>query len=108
MKSLDEVFSGVNMSKKHSDYFLQTMLYSTIVRNDKKVNPTDVAVSPALLFIQHAGADDYDPILKIANKEIKDIREVYDEFMQGLRDVITEIFNPAVPFSPTHNTRSSS
>ena len=99
--SLDEVFSGVNMSKKHSDYFLQTMLYSTIVRNDKKVNPTDVAVSPALLFIQHAGADDYDPILKIANKEIKDIREVYDEFMQGLREVITEIFNPAVPFSPT-------
>ena len=101
--SIDDVFSGVNMSKKHSDYFLQAMLYSSIVCNDKKLNPTDIAVSPALLFIQHAGAEDYNPILKIANKEIDDIRKVYNEYMQGLREVITEIFNPAVPFSPTND-----
>lgn len=99
--SIDDVFSGVNVKYKHSDYFLQTMFYSSIVRNDKKVNPNDIAVSPALLFIQHAGAEDYDPTLRIGNSPIKDIRDVDDDFTNGLQNVIADIFNPAMPFSPT-------
>ena len=45
--------------KDHSDYYLQTFLYSHIVSLTAGGTP----VSPALLFIQHAAADDYDPTL---------------------------------------------
>ena len=99
--SIGDVFSGVNMSKSHSDYYLQTMLYSSIVRNNAKENPANIAVSPALLFIQHAASAEYDPTLQIAKKNINDIRDVYDEFMQGLQQVVAEIFNASLPFTPT-------
>ncbi|MBO7592244.1 MAG: PD-(D/E)XK nuclease family protein, partial [Bacteroidaceae bacterium] len=101
--SIDDVFSGVNTSKKHSDYYLQTMLYSAIVRTDKKDNPANQAVSPALLFIQHASAEDYDPTLEIARSKINDIQELYDDFMQGLQGVVNEIFTASLPFSPTED-----
>ncbi|MBR4239303.1 MAG: PD-(D/E)XK nuclease family protein [Prevotella sp.] len=101
--SIDDVFSGVNTSKKHSDYYLQTMLYSAIVRTDKKDNPANQAVSPALLFIQHAAADDYDPTLEIGRAKINDIRDLYDDFMQGLQGVVNEIFTASLPFKPTED-----
>ena len=101
--SIDDVFSGVNTSKKHSDYYLQTMLYSAIVRTSEKDNPANQAVSPALLFIQHASAEDYDPTLEIARSKINDIQELYDDFMQGLQGVVNEIFTASLPFSPTED-----
>lgn len=101
--SLDDVFSGVNMGKKHSDYYLQTMLYSSIVQNQAKLNPGNIAVSPALLFIQHTSAEEYDPTLVIGRTKVDDIRDFYDEFIQRLQQVIDEIFNESIPFTPTED-----
>ena len=82
--------------KDHSDYYLQAFIYSHIVRQK-----TSQPVSPALLFIQHAGADDYDPTLKFGREPIRDIAPHADTFLQLLEKKIGEIFDPAIPFSPT-------
>ena len=86
--------------KNHSDYYLQTFLYSIIVEEsltESVVRP----VSPCLLFIQHAGVDDYDPTLFIGKSPVTDIAEVQDEFMERLTTLVTEILSPDQPFLPT-------
>ena len=56
MESVEDIFSPEKIDN-HSDYYLQAFLYSHIVRGMYKNTP----VVPALLFIQHAGTDNYDP-----------------------------------------------
>lgn len=60
-------------------------------------------ISPALLFIQHAGADDYNPILKFGKDYINDVTPYANQFMSLLKQVIGEIFEPDVPFLPTQD-----
>ena len=87
--------------EKHSDYFLQTMLYASIVRNSEKYNANDLPVSPALLFIQRSSSSNYDPTLKFGKDEIKDIKEYEDEFMTYIDNTIADIFDKDKPFKPT-------
>lgn len=84
--------------KEHSDYYLQAFLYSHIVRQK-----TQKAVSPSLLFIQHAGVEKYDPTLCLGKDTIYDIATVSDHFMQLLNNKISEIFHPDIPFQPTED-----
>ena len=84
--------------KEHSDYYLQAFLYSHIVRQK-----TDKTVSPSLLFIQHAGAEKYDPTLCLNKDAIYDIASVSDQFIELLKKTISEIFNPDNAFSPTED-----
>lgn len=96
-----EIFSMPPEQGKHADYFLQTMLYACIIRHDKALNQGNLPVSPALLFIQYTSEDDYDPTLAIGKKPITDIAEYEEEFTERLRAVVSEIFEPDVPFRPT-------
>lgn len=102
--SVDEIFQLPPDTSKHADYYLQTMLYSMIVRSDAQLNPLNLPVSPALLFIQHTKTDDYDPVLKIGKERIADIQEHAEEFKTQLSAVVSRIFNPAEPFRPTADT----
>ena len=65
IKSIEEVFDPKNIASKHSNYFLQAILYSLIVSRSKEWNAANDAVSPALLFIKQAATNDYDPTLCI-------------------------------------------
>ena len=100
LKDVADIFDPANI-EKHSDYYLQAMLYSTIVRRDEHINPAHLPVSPALLFIQRAGVEKYNPILQLDKKEIEDIEKYADEFEQGLRSILEDIFNVSQPFIPT-------
>jgi len=93
---VDAIFAQESL-KDHSDYSLQSFLYSHIVR----LSSGDTPVSPALLFIQHAGTDDYDPTLCLGKEPVIDIASVSERFMELLNGVITEIFDPEVSFVPT-------
>ena len=86
---------------KHTDYYLQAMLYSLIVKHDKKLNPADDAVSPALLFIQQSGGENYDPTLKLGKELIMDAETYKEPFMEGLTQLVSDIFDPELPFCPT-------
>lgn len=99
-KALDEVFNP-SMLNKHTDYYLQSMLYSIIVKHNKDLNPGQEPVSPGLLFIQNAGAEDYDPTLKMGKELISSIDIYEEEFMKQLKVLIARIFDKDQPFRPT-------
>ena len=95
LPDVEAIFSQDQL-KNHNDYYLQTFLYSIIVARQ-----SSMAVAPGLLFIQHAGADDYNPVLKFGKDYIDDVAPYAEQFMSLLTPVINEIFNPAIAFSPT-------
>lgn len=99
-RALDEVFNP-SMLNKHTDYYLQSMLYSIIVKHNKDLNPGQEPVSPGLLFIQNAGAEDYDPTLKMGKELISSIDVYEEEFMKQLKILIANIFDKDQPFQPT-------
>lgn len=102
LSGLEDVFDD-NCITKHSDYYLQTFLYSKIISDSEKVNPGRLAVSPGLLFIQQSSVDNYDPTLCFGKKPVTDIAEYKEEFFRMLKDKIQEIFNLDMAFTPTAN-----
>ena len=96
LANVDAIFQPESLAN-HSDYYLQTFLYACIVRSQHPATP----VSPALLFIQHAGADDYNPILKFGKNYIDDVANDQQRFGELLQQTVDEMFNPALPFTPT-------
>ena len=108
IKDVVEIFEGKATTKNHSDYFLQTFLYSIIVEQSKKLNPQHEEVSPALLFIARASADDYDPTLSIAKEKVTSISKYKDEYLSGLKNVIEEILNPNISFKPKADAKKCS
>lgn len=116
--SVKEIFQPDFVDSKHTVYYLQAFLYAAIIRRGKQakssVNKGDSPVAPALLFIRQAAADDYNPILKVKDEgaegrkrasysTVDDInkKDVYDDFAQGLRGLLHDIFDEERPFMPT-------
>ena len=95
MPDIEAIFDPAQISN-HSDYYLQAFLYSHIVRQHQ----TEV-VSPALLFIQHAAADGYDPTLVIGRDPVTDIAVHSDRFITLLKETTDAIFSPDLRFTPT-------
>lgn len=102
---LEAIFSTQNISARHTDYYLQAFLYSTIVRSSPEWNINRLPVSPALLFIQHASRDDYDPVLSLGKERVEDVEVYRSEFWERLHTLLNEIFNPRIPFTPTPDRR---
>jgi len=95
-RDVDAIFDQSQLAN-HSDYYLQTLLYARIVRQQH-----NEPVAPALLFIQHAAADDYDPILCFGSERIADVATPEgDRFVKLLMEKVEEIFTPDQPFTPT-------
>ena len=97
---VDTIFDPSQLSR-HTDYYLQAILYSLIVAHDKNLNAAQDPVSPGLLFIQQAGAKDYDPTLALGKTPILDAVEYEQEFTEGLEALIAEICDTERPFVPT-------
>lgn len=105
--SVSEIFdTEKGNDKKHKDYYLQAMLYSTIVRHDMNFNPNGISVSPALIFIQKSFTENYDPTLYIGKEKILDIEDYEKEFKDGIQKVLSDIFNKTLPFYPTDNEKT--
>ena len=99
---MDTVFSrnGNTIAQRHTDYALQTLLYSAILLQSRELNPALLPVSPALLFIQHASGKDYTPLLRIGKQQLLLRPDDMQEFHRRLQELLEEILNPAIPFSP--------
>jgi hypothetical protein len=116
VKELGDIFSGKKLAN-HTDYYLQAMLYASIIRSKKdsdgrKVYDADnLPVSPSLLFIQHAG-DKVLP-LKIGKDFITDIEKYeneegdsnIDNFEENIRNTLSEIFDPLIALSATEDIK---
>ena len=104
LADVEAIFDPKNIDK-HSDYYLQTFLYGQIVRQSPTYNPQGLAVSPALLFIQHAGVEAYDPVLCFGKDRIRDVADQGGRFSELLNETISQMFNPDIAFSPTDERR---
>lgn len=106
LDNLDEIFTSEGQ-EKHSDYYLQTFLYGLIVEEEiKKKTGEQVPVSPALLFIQHAAVNDFDPTLKFGKEPITNLGHYRKEFYDNLHSVVDEIFDSSKPFIPTSRSQT--
>ena len=105
IKSIEEVFDPNNIRSKHSNYFLQTILYSLIVSRSKHWNPDNNPVSPALLFIKQAATNDYDPTLCIDKHPISDVTVYEEEFLTKLKETVADMYSPNVAFTPTDDRK---
>ena len=105
IKSIEEVFDPNNIRSKHSNYFLQAILYSLIVSGSKEWNPANDPVSPALLFIKQAATNDYDPTLCIDKHPISDVTVYEEEFLTKLKETVADMYSPNVPFTPTDDRK---
>ncbi|GAB6981827.1 PD-(D/E)XK nuclease family protein [Prevotella dentasini] len=104
LKTVEELFDSKKIITCKADYQLQSLLYSLLVSTeDVERNPDHHPVSPALLFIQHAGAEDYSPVLTLNGDEIVCATDYAEEFYRLLRDKLSELYNPDIPFAPTDN-----
>lgn len=101
IKTIQDIFGTKNISKTHSDYYLQTFLYSDIVSRSKMLNECGLPVSPALYFITQSSNDNYNPTLTINDESVTDIKKYSDEFSALLKQTLENIFEPSQPFSPT-------
>lgn len=101
IKTVDNIFLRTDIGDKHSDYFLQALLYSIIINESTTWNDKQMNVSPALFFIKQSVSDNYDPTLSIEDKAISDINEYSEEFKNNISIVLNEIFNSSTPFIPT-------
>ena len=106
INSIKEIFTTPINKSKHTDYYLQTMLYSTIINQHEKYNYNKLFVSPALIFIQHTAETDYNPIISIGKEQVDNIADYEEEFYNYLNQTLTEIFEPNIPFRPTEDTSS--
>ena len=112
LNNVEDIFNPANINN-HSDYFLQTFLYSCIVDDQKSKEEyyggeENLKTFPSLLFIQHSAADDYNPILQFhGEKDLKPISEYKAEFMQRLHSLVNEIFNENNPFVARANSENA-
>ena len=105
IKNIDEIFDPNNIRSKHSNYYLQAILYSLIVSRSERWNPANHPVSPALLFIKQAPATDYDPTLLIDKHPISDVTVYEEEFLTQLKHTLADIYSPDTPFTPTDDRK---
>ena len=105
IKSIEEVFDPKNIASKHSNYFLQAILYSIIVSRSKEWNAANDAVSPALLFIKQAATNDYDPTLCIDKHPISDVTVYEEEFLTKLKETVADMYSPDAAFTPTDDRK---
>ena len=105
IKNIDEIFDPNNIRSKHSNYYLQTILYSLIVSRSERWNPANHPVSPALLFIKQAPAAHYDPTLLIDKHPISDVTVYEEEFLTKLKHTLADIYSPDTPFTPTDDRK---
>ena len=102
LPDVDAIFDPAQIPN-HSDYYLQAFLYSYIVRHqpvNSQLSTVNYPVSPALLFIQHAAAEDYNPTLVIGREPVTDIAVHSDRFIALLKETTEAIFSPDLRFTP--------
>ena len=104
IREREGVFSTDAIEQTHSDYYLQAMLYATLVSQQSEPPSPSVhgsTVIPALSFVREAGSPDYDPMLSIGDQPISDISQYAPWFEEQLSQLLGKIFDTGGSFQPT-------
>jgi hypothetical protein len=95
-ENIDQLFeiSGKKLNKE----VLQILLYAYILTNDKEFR--DSQISPCLYGMRDIFKKDFDcSIYQGKNEGVKHFDKVKETYLAGLKILLTEIFDPSVPFT---------
>ncbi|MBR5886107.1 MAG: PD-(D/E)XK nuclease family protein [Alistipes sp.] len=98
----DKLFNG--KSEERVSNTINTLIYSMI-----KYHSTGIDVQPALYYLRDMNNPEYSPLLSYSSKPIIAIEEysaVAPLFEQGLREVLSKMFDPSVPFKQADDTNA--
>lgn len=105
IKSIAEIFDPKNILSKHTDYYLQTILYAKMVWGNPNLNKEKLPVKPILFYVQNAKGAENDSDLLIDKTPVVVDDHFTDEFAEGIHKVVEDIFDESLPFSPTQDTK---
>ena len=101
VSSMEQV---TGLSDKHEGYYLQTFLYAYA---QMRQGEPGTRIKPVLFYPGKASQRNYNPTLHIGGQEIDDFTEqVAEEFIEGLRERVAEIFSPTLPFTQCSDQRT--
>lgn len=84
--------------ERRSNYIFQAFLYCLILLRKGEYDQ----IAPVLLYIHKAGVPGYSPAIEITgNGPVTDIRDIEDEFIHYLNELLSNLFNPDIPFEQT-------
>lgn len=93
-------------SKDRPGYVFQVMLYAYITDHLMK---KDIPIQPGLLFVRDSLKEKFQTaIQQVIDKETKNVNDyrIYKEdITKGLNAVISDLFNPEIPFTQTPHTQ---
>jgi len=96
--TLSSLFEKENKNRNKAAF--QTLVYSYILH---KNFPLEKAINPGIFNLRGLFEENYDPHLKCkenGNQQVEFVA-ISDQFADQLRGLLTEIFNPSVPFCQT-------
>ena len=88
-------------TNKNEGYILQSFIYSLLVDESPTLNRDRLEVSPALLYIQNSAGEDFDPTVEYEKEKVTDVSKHRQAFTDKVHSMISEIFDPVVPFACT-------
>jgi hypothetical protein len=104
ISTLDDLFDRNQKFRNHAVF--QTLLYAKLFYHSGQ--QTELPVVPGLYPIRELSGNDFDYHLLAGiqrkKQKIGNYRDIDKEFTGKLKEIIREILNPAVGFSPTHVT----
>lgn len=95
-KKVDDMSKIFNPQKDRANYVFQAFFYASILVNEVKDQ-----VAPALIYLQEAGAEDYNPIIMYNKEPVNDFNELAEEFEGWFRTLLNQVFDVETPFEQT-------
>lgn len=99
--------------EKRPHYKFQILAYASIMQYYMEQNQEPMRkIAPALLYIHKAVDKDYESVIKMGVRKDKhvvdDYAAMHTDYLEALRQLIEEIFNPEKPFEQTSDLKKCS
>ena len=110
-KNTDES-EEIALRNEGNKYILQTLLYCWLLETDKRTqtlqekHANSLSMAPNIYSIRQLHDQSKPTYLHRKDEEILYTADIAQEFVTQLTELIEEIYNPEIPFSPTESTRS--
>jgi hypothetical protein len=107
--NINRNFSGIDQlfevaGKKQNKEVLQILLYSFILSEDK--NYQHLPIVGGLYGMREIFKRDFDPRLFQENKmPINDFKQIREPYLMALKQLVSEIFEPAIPFTKVEDRK---
>lgn len=96
--SVERLFDG---SKDKRPYqILQVLFYALFYQRE------DLPISPAIYYLRKIFDENFETTIQYDKKPVADVSPFLAEFREHLDRVITDIFNPEIPFHQTENEKN--